>query len=356
MNLKIGEVIVNRRKEKGLTQEQLAEAVGVSTPAVSKWETGNTYPDITLLAPIARVLGITTDTLLSYREDLSHTQILQYEKQMEALFDKKGFDAGYMQCEKLIHEFPNSNALKCHFAQLYLREITLCEVADEKPKTTAINRAAEIYEQILAGKDPELASAAAVSLAGIYIATGRYDRAEQLLGSLPKTNADTEALYSMLYMIQGKVDDAEKIQQNKLFHSVHTALGALGTLGAIAERKRDFTHALYIADISDRLIELFELRDTIEFEPKIRLLARQGKIKEALDYFEIYIDKVIALNFDYSKHPLFSGIELNAQKQRYEKFKRLLAKTLEMDKGYAGLQNEERFHKAVEKLKRSIEK
>jgi transcriptional regulator with XRE-family HTH domain len=356
MSLKIGEVIINYRKEKGLTQEQLAEAVGVSTPAVSKWETGNTYPDITLLAPIARVLGIATDQLLSYQEELSDAEILQYEKQLEELFDKKGFEAGYIQCEKLIHEFPNSNNLKYHFAQLYQRELVLCKVADEKRKTTAINRASEIYEQILASKDPKLTSAAAVSLASLSMTAGRYDRAEQLLGSLPKTDVDTEVLYSMLYMIQGKVDDAEKLQENRLFRSVHTALGALGTLSSIAERKNDLSRALYIADISDRLIELFELRDTVEFEQKIKLLAKQGKIKEALDYFEIFIDKVVALDFDYSKHPLFSGIKLNDQKQPNEKFKHLLAKTLETDKSLAELQNEERFLKAVKRLKRGMEK
>lgn len=356
MNLKIGEVILNRRKEKGLTQEQLAEAVGVSTPAVSKWETGSTYPDITLLAPIARVLGITTDKLLAYQEELGDAEILQYEKQMEELYDEKGFDAGYIQCEKLIHEFPNSNDLKYHFAQLYQRELTLCEVADEKQKATATSRAVEIYEQILASKDPKLTSAATVSLASHYIVTGRYDRVEQLLGSLPKTNVDTEALYSMLYMAQGKVDDAEKIQENKLFRSVHTALSALGTLGGIAERKNDLSRALYLADISDRLIELFELRETIGFEQKIRLLAKQGKMKEALDHFEIYIDKIIALNFDYSKHPLFSDIGLNAKKQQYEKVKHLMVRLFETDKSYAELRNEERFLKAVEKLKRSIEK
>lgn len=353
MNLKIGEIILNHRKEKGLTQEQLAEAVGVSTPAVSKWESGNTYPDITLLSPIARVLGITTDKLLSYQEDLSDTQILQYEEQMKELFDKKGFDAGYIQCEKLIHEFPNSNPLKYHFAQLYLRELVLCEVTDEKQRATATGQTTEIYEQILASKDPKLTLSATTSLAGFYMTTGRYDRAEQLLNSLPKTNIDTESLYSMLYMAQGRVDDAEKLQENKLFHSVHTALNALGTLGGIAERKNDLTRALYIADISDRLIELFELHDTVELEQKIKLLVKQGKIREALDCFEIYIDKVLALDFDYSNHPLFSGIEL---KQPDEKFKHLLVKTFKTDKSFAELQNEERFHKAVEKLKRSIEK
>ena len=67
--MELGKVIRTFRKEKQLTQEEMARRLGVTPPAVNKWENGNSYPDITLLAPIARLLGITTDTLLSYRKE-----------------------------------------------------------------------------------------------------------------------------------------------------------------------------------------------------------------------------------------------------------------------------------------------
>jgi len=50
--MNIGNTIKNYRKKCGLTQEQVAVAVGVSKPAVSKWESSNAYLDITLLAPL----------------------------------------------------------------------------------------------------------------------------------------------------------------------------------------------------------------------------------------------------------------------------------------------------------------
>ncbi|WP_148511407.1 helix-turn-helix domain-containing protein, partial [Hungatella hathewayi] len=56
-----GEVIRKYRKNKDMTQEEMAKRLGVTAPAVNKWENGNALPDITLLAPIARLLGITTD-------------------------------------------------------------------------------------------------------------------------------------------------------------------------------------------------------------------------------------------------------------------------------------------------------
>ena len=58
MELKIGKRIQDLRKQKGLTQEQVAAALNISAAAVSKWETDTTYPDITILNPLARLLGV----------------------------------------------------------------------------------------------------------------------------------------------------------------------------------------------------------------------------------------------------------------------------------------------------------
>lgn len=51
--MKTGEVIRKYRKQKELTQEEMAARLGVTAPAVNKWENGNSLPDIALLAPIA---------------------------------------------------------------------------------------------------------------------------------------------------------------------------------------------------------------------------------------------------------------------------------------------------------------
>lgn len=63
-HLRTGEVINKRRKELGLTQNQLAKALGISFQAVSKWENGTAYPDIGMLPRLAAVLGTTADALL----------------------------------------------------------------------------------------------------------------------------------------------------------------------------------------------------------------------------------------------------------------------------------------------------
>ena len=55
--MNLSEQIRSHRKELGLTQEQVAAYLGVSAPAVNKWEKGNTYPEITLLPAIAKTMG-----------------------------------------------------------------------------------------------------------------------------------------------------------------------------------------------------------------------------------------------------------------------------------------------------------
>lgn len=72
----VGEQILKFRKEKGLTQRELGEAIGVSSSAVSQWESGGT-PDISLLPVLSDVLGVTVDALFgrseARREDIEET-------------------------------------------------------------------------------------------------------------------------------------------------------------------------------------------------------------------------------------------------------------------------------------------
>ena len=62
--MKIGSNIAALRKEKGITQEELANALGVSAQAVSKWENNSSCPDVSLLTVIADYFGVTVDALL----------------------------------------------------------------------------------------------------------------------------------------------------------------------------------------------------------------------------------------------------------------------------------------------------
>ena len=75
MELNIGPNIKRLRLAKGITQEQLAGLLSVSTAAVSKWEARNTYPDVTLLFPLASIFGVSVDELMGYDEATEREEI-----------------------------------------------------------------------------------------------------------------------------------------------------------------------------------------------------------------------------------------------------------------------------------------
>ena len=80
MNTTIGSRIAALRKSKGLKQEELAEMLGVSGQAVSKWENDQNCPDISLLPQLAKILGVTVDELLSGKPKVAAVQLLPQEE------------------------------------------------------------------------------------------------------------------------------------------------------------------------------------------------------------------------------------------------------------------------------------
>lgn len=76
--VKLGEKIKHLRKQKNISQEVFANALGVSFQAVSKWECGNTMPDVTLIPAIASFFGVSTDELFDFN-------LFETEKQVEAI-------------------------------------------------------------------------------------------------------------------------------------------------------------------------------------------------------------------------------------------------------------------------------
>lgn len=86
---KIGKFIVVCRKEKGLTQLQLAEKLNITNRAVSKWETGKSCPDVSLMLELCNILGITVNELLSGERILMEDYQKKAEENLVELQDKK---------------------------------------------------------------------------------------------------------------------------------------------------------------------------------------------------------------------------------------------------------------------------
>ena len=85
MNETIGNRIAKFRKAKGMTQEELANHMGVSSQAVSKWENDASCPDISLLPRLGKVLGVTTDELLTGKNDQVQVVPVNQRKSLDQL-------------------------------------------------------------------------------------------------------------------------------------------------------------------------------------------------------------------------------------------------------------------------------
>lgn len=117
MEIRLGESIRSLRRGAALTQEQLAEALGVTTGAVHKWESGKATPELPMLVDIAEFFETSVDALLNYGwEKLSMGQAV--EKLSRYAADKQ-LEEGMRYAEKVLQKYPNSFDVVYKSAQLY---------------------------------------------------------------------------------------------------------------------------------------------------------------------------------------------------------------------------------------------
>ncbi|MBR4054057.1 MAG: helix-turn-helix domain-containing protein [Clostridia bacterium] len=121
MNLQIGTQIKTLRKERGLTQEAVAEAVGVSYQAVSKWETGATTPDIGLLPSLASLFGVRIDRLflVDRTDELARVDRVLYHERLTE--DSFAYAKGVL--ESILKEEPGDADTLKRYAELLLKRI-----------------------------------------------------------------------------------------------------------------------------------------------------------------------------------------------------------------------------------------
>lgn len=108
--------IKNLRKQRGLTQEQAAEFFGVSAQAISKWETGISYPDVSLLPIIAGFFGVSTDELLGVNIG-KHSEIIQsYCEKAAILCEENKYAEAVALLRGALLEYPGNDQLMYRLA------------------------------------------------------------------------------------------------------------------------------------------------------------------------------------------------------------------------------------------------
>ncbi|MDN9575482.1 helix-turn-helix transcriptional regulator [Clostridioides difficile] len=233
MQIKIGKVIQCLRKERNLTQEQLAKFIGVSTPAVSKWESGNSYPDIELLPLLADFFNVSIDKLLNYKIDLSEEEVMKIYKELESGFarieidlsteePKEEFRQDLESVKKLsnmyIEKYPKSYLLKlriCSLYQMYSYKFGKSELNDRVKETM------NILEDIVRNTDDiQIKETALIILSNAYCMLEDYEKAELYLNMIHKSIGDTSVNLAMIYLKQNRLEEAEILLQNKLFSNI----------------------------------------------------------------------------------------------------------------------------------------
>lgn len=251
MESNIGSVICDLRKQRGMTQERLAEMVGVSTPAVSKWETNASCPDVALLAPIARALDTDVNTLLSFSPVLSNEGLLALLKEVRQLAHQA--TAALERMREAVRRYPGDAQLRYHLACSAMSFPPLFGW-DEEQTREAHAFAEEGLEYAHRCGEQKLSFLAAYTLTSLLLNDGELDRAEALLDTIPIIPLSPQALYTLLYQKRGDKDKARVSAKIQLASGATAVLNSLLTLsssacgGTEAESTRAFHACQAVAD------------------------------------------------------------------------------------------------------------
>ncbi len=257
-------VIQERRKKLGLTQEQVAEYLSVSIPAVSKWEKGTTSPDISLLAPLARLLKIDLNTLFCFHEDITQQEIGLLCKEIGKIVGTKGLEEGFAATEQKLHEYPHNESLM-HVLTLQLDGlISMSDLtADEmRPYEEQI---LEWYHQLAESTDIKISNSANFMLASKYLRSGEYKKAQETLDLMPDRNDIADSMANKFWLQveidkhQGKSEKATEDLQRELHLALNKVQLLLYKMMNIELEWGELPTAKKIADKSAQMVTLFEM-------------------------------------------------------------------------------------------------
>lgn len=246
--MKINDIIRTRRQALGLTQEALADKLGVSTPAVNKWERALNYPDITLLPALARTLGVDLNTLLSFQEDMSREEVARFLNALTETGRAEGCAAAFQMAADKLREFPNSDLLASGAAAVLEGILALYPSGSEAEQKDWKRTLSALYERSARSTDPQVRETAVHTLISRSIAAGDLERAEALLDQLPQSHPDRRLLAAALRERQGRREEAWILLESELFQRAHGIQSVLFQMLDLASGEGDRERSRLIAD------------------------------------------------------------------------------------------------------------
>ena len=201
LGLKLGENLKKFRLQRELTQEQLADVLGVSAQAVSRWENGTTYPDITLLPTIASYFEITLDELMGMENWRSEEQLKELLGQLEENGSKGLIYENILLLRDAVKIYPTNYELQFRL----VNQLAFCEYKDgrglsEEEKISFNREAAEIGNRILSHcTDGAIINQTTQQLCYIYSSLGEKEKAIEYAKKLPNIGCTDTVVLGDLY-------------------------------------------------------------------------------------------------------------------------------------------------------------
>ena len=298
--LNISKCIIQKRKEKGITQEKLAEYIGVSKGAVSKWESGQSYPDILLLPELATYFNVSVDELLGYSPQLTNEDIKKIYNKLSHEFAVKPFDEVMEQCNEIIKKYYSCFPFLLSMIQLLLNHSTLAKTEDNKKEILqqCIVLSQRVKEE--SGNICDFKSANSME-ALAEMALGDSEGVIRLLGDKLIPYSGDDVMLIMAYQMQGENDQANKVNQILLYQNVISTLTLLTNYLSLHMMEPVLFKQIYSQGM--QLIDAFQMKEIVTNAVfGIHIVAAQGYLmqqeqEKALNALEQYVNIVCGYQY-----------------------------------------------------------
>ena len=186
----LGENIRNLRIAKGVTQEQLGYELGVTSQAVSRWENGATYPDITMLPVIADFFDVSMDELMGRGQALDSKERNAFFEKINAMRDCGRYEDILAAYDKMLHKHPNDVYL------LHGKAISLYREFQKNQAASVAKEIISLCKKINCFNKPDMQCGANALLVRVYARIGEVEEARKLANELPSFEVGRELLIS----------------------------------------------------------------------------------------------------------------------------------------------------------------
>lgn len=230
MKLNIAENIRAQRRNMNLTQEQLAEALGVTVGAVSKWESGANTPDISLIGELADFFEMSIDALLGY--DMRGSGADNAIERIRDLAMDRRFDEAKAEMDKALAKYPNN------FSIVRMCANTYALIGVEQSDESAHRRQLELYLRALTlisqNTDPEISESTIKNrIAEAYVCLDENEKALELMKANNAQGINDCNIAMVLVENLGRYDNGLEYMYSDLVHSI-TRITNDATTGVMA--------------------------------------------------------------------------------------------------------------------------